>query len=45
MVSGQMVLMKEVWIGTCWRSEVTPGFLAGAEPKAHQFNVTIYFKG
>jgi hypothetical protein len=26
-------------------SEVTPGLLAGAEPEAHQFNVTICFKG
>jgi hypothetical protein len=25
--------------------EVTPGLLAGAEPDAHQFNVTICFKG
>ena len=25
--------------------EVTPGLLAGAEPDAHQFNVTIYLKG
>jgi hypothetical protein len=26
-------------------TEVTPGLLAGAEPDAHQFNVTICFKG
>jgi hypothetical protein len=26
-------------------TEVTPGLLAGAEPDAHQFNVTIFFKG
>jgi hypothetical protein len=26
-------------------SEVTPGLLAGAEPDAHQFNVTICLKG
>ena len=25
--------------------EVTPGLLAGAEPDAHQFNVTICLKG
>jgi hypothetical protein len=25
--------------------EVTPGLLAGAEPDAHQINVTICFKG
>jgi hypothetical protein len=25
--------------------EVTPGLLAGAEPNAHQFNVTICLKG
>jgi hypothetical protein len=24
------------YIQTCWRSEVTPGLLAGAEPEAHQ---------
>jgi hypothetical protein len=28
-----------------WLSEVTPGLLAGAEPDAHQFNVTICLKG
>ena len=32
-------------IRSCWLSEVTPGLLAGAEPDAHQFNVTICFKG
>jgi hypothetical protein len=26
-------------------SEVTPGLLAGAEPNAHQFYVTICFNG
>jgi hypothetical protein len=26
-------------------SEVTPGLLAGAEPNAHQFYVTIVFNG
>jgi hypothetical protein len=26
-------------------AEVTPGLLAGAEPDAHQFNVTICLKG
>jgi hypothetical protein len=26
-------------------TEVTPGLLAGAEPDAHQFNVTVCFKG
>jgi hypothetical protein len=26
-------------------TEVTPGLLAGAEPDAHQFNVTICLKG
>ena len=26
-------------------SEVTPGLLAGAEPEAHQFNVTICLEG
>jgi hypothetical protein len=26
-------------------SEVTPGFLAGAEPNAHQFYVTIFSMG
>ena len=28
-------------IGFCWWPEVTPGLLEGAEPDAHQFNVTI----
>jgi hypothetical protein len=32
-------------ICTCWRSEVTPGLLAGAEPEAHQFYVTVCLKG
>ena len=26
-------------------AEFTPRLLAGVEPDAHQFNVTIYFKG
>ena len=29
----------------CWRSEVTPRLLVGAEPDAHQFNVTICLNG
>jgi hypothetical protein len=28
----------------CWRSEVTPGLLAGAEPEAHQFYVMIVYR-
>ena len=32
-------------LSKCWRAEVTPGLLAGADPEAHQFNVTICLKG
>jgi hypothetical protein len=41
-VNGKMSTILNILI---WRSEVTPGLLAGAEPEAHQFIVTICLKG
>jgi hypothetical protein len=45
MPTGRNTLASKVPYPMCWLSEVTPGLLAGAEPDAHQFNVTICLKG